>query len=52
MDLIVAQAYEEVTIPPAKPVPPKVNERLIPVSELDPLAKGSFPVCQVTIDAS
>ncbi|TFY57142.1 hypothetical protein EVJ58_g7210 [Rhodofomes roseus] len=35
--------YEEVTIPPTKPVPPRINERLLPVSELDPLAKGSFP---------
>ncbi|KZT66005.1 Sec63-domain-containing protein [Daedalea quercina L-15889] len=35
--------YEEVTIPPAKGVPPRVNERLIPVSELDQLAGGSFP---------
>jgi antiviral helicase SLH1 len=38
------QEYEEVLLPPAKPVPPKLNERLIPVAELDPLAKGSFPV--------
>lgn len=37
------QDYEEVVIPPAKPVPPRETERLIPVSELDPLAKGSFP---------
>ncbi|KAI0082569.1 Sec63-domain-containing protein [Panus rudis PR-1116 ss-1] len=35
--------YEEVTIPPARPVPPRASERLIPVSELDDLAKGSFP---------
>ncbi|KAI0068945.1 Sec63-domain-containing protein [Artomyces pyxidatus] len=35
--------YEEVTIPPAKVVPPRAKERLIPVAELDPLAKGSFP---------
>ncbi|EJU06494.1 Sec63-domain-containing protein [Dacryopinax primogenitus] len=34
---------EEVTIPPARPVPPRVGERLISVSELDNLAKGSFP---------
>ena len=38
------EEYEEVTIPPARPVPPKTNERLIAVSELDPLARGSFPV--------
>lgn len=36
------QYYEEVIIPPAKPVPPRETERLISVSELDPLAKGSF----------
>ncbi|EMD40635.1 hypothetical protein CERSUDRAFT_130708 [Gelatoporia subvermispora B] len=35
--------YQEVVIPPARPVPPRVTERLIPVAELDPLAKGSFP---------
>ncbi|KAJ8523515.1 hypothetical protein ONZ45_g38 [Pleurotus djamor] len=35
--------YEEVVLPPAKPVPPKSTERLITVSELDPLVKGSFP---------
>ncbi|KAF8623442.1 hypothetical protein AX15_006384 [Amanita polypyramis BW_CC] len=34
--------YEEVTIPPAKPIPPKFNEKLIPISELDPLVRGSF----------
>ncbi|KAI0335591.1 Sec63-domain-containing protein [Cubamyces sp. BRFM 1775] len=35
--------YEEVTIPPARTVPPRASERLIPVPELDPLARGSFP---------
>ncbi|KAI0638306.1 Sec63-domain-containing protein [Trametes polyzona] len=35
--------YEEVIIPPARTVPPRALERLIPVSELDPLARGSFP---------
>ncbi|KAJ6539226.1 Sec63-domain-containing protein [Mycena capillaripes] len=35
--------FEEVIIPPARPVPPRVAERLILVSELDPLAQGSFP---------
>jgi antiviral helicase SLH1 len=34
--------YEEVVIPPAKTVPPRESERLIPVSELDELARGSF----------
>ncbi|KAJ6509919.1 Sec63-domain-containing protein [Mycena vitilis] len=37
------EEFEEVIIPPARPVPPRVTERLIPVSELDPLARGSFP---------
>ncbi|KAG1753916.1 Sec63-domain-containing protein [Suillus paluster] len=37
------EEYEEVIIPPAKVVPPKESERLILVSELDELAKGSFP---------
>lgn len=40
----LCQDFEEVILPPAKPVPPKASERLISVSELDPLAKGSFPV--------
>ncbi|KAF9451641.1 Sec63-domain-containing protein [Macrolepiota fuliginosa MF-IS2] len=37
------EEYEEVIVPPAKPVPPKSTERLIPVSDLDLLAKGCFP---------
>ncbi|KAF9569347.1 Sec63-domain-containing protein [Agrocybe pediades] len=37
------EEYEEVIIPPANPVPPKASERLISISELDPLVKGSFP---------
>ncbi|CDO68689.1 hypothetical protein BN946_scf184652.g16 [Trametes cinnabarina] len=41
--LPMEQDYEEVVIPPAKAVPPRASERLISVSELDPLAKGSFP---------
>ncbi|KAF8165208.1 Sec63 Brl domain-containing protein [Crassisporium funariophilum] len=36
------EEYEEVIIPPAKPIPPMTAERLISVSELDPLVKGSF----------
>ncbi|CCM04831.1 uncharacterized protein FIBRA_07024 [Fibroporia radiculosa] len=40
--LYAPQAYEEVIVPPAKAVPPRQAERLIAVSELDPLAKGSF----------
>ncbi|KAG7097091.1 hypothetical protein E1B28_004476 [Marasmius oreades] len=37
------EQYEEVVVPPAKPVPPRSKERLVPVSELDPLARGCFP---------
>ncbi|KAI0693550.1 Sec63-domain-containing protein [Cytidiella melzeri] len=37
------EEFEEVTVPPARPVPPRSTERLISVAELDPLAKGSFP---------
>lgn len=40
------QDYEEVVIPPAKTVPPRASERLVPVSELDALARGSFPVSE------
>lgn len=43
-DSLCVQDYEEVTIPPARPVPPRSTEHLIAVSELDPLCKGSFPV--------
>ncbi|KAJ4467551.1 Sec63-domain-containing protein [Lentinula aciculospora] len=35
--------YEEVIIPPARPVPPKQTEHLVSISELDELAKGCFP---------
>lgn len=35
--------YDEVVVPPSRPVPPKETERLIPVTELDNLAKGCFP---------
>lgn len=37
------EQYQEVIIPPAKAVPPRMNERLIPIDELDILAKGCFP---------
>ncbi|KAF5393646.1 hypothetical protein D9757_000135 [Collybiopsis confluens] len=37
------EEYEEVIIPPARPVPPRQTERLVPVAELDHLAKGCFP---------
>lgn len=45
----VRQEYEEVTVPPANVVPPLHSERLIPVTELDALAKGSFPVRDISI---
>ena len=38
------QEYEEVIIPPAKSIPPRAEERLIPVSELEELVKGCFTV--------
>ena len=44
--LISYQDYEEVILPPAKTVPPRASERLIPCSELPPLARGSFGVCK------
>jgi antiviral helicase SLH1 len=42
--LIPFQEYEEVIIPPAKPIPRKAEERLMPVSELEELVKGCFTV--------
>ncbi|EJD53558.1 Sec63-domain-containing protein [Auricularia subglabra TFB-10046 SS5] len=36
-------AYVEVVVPPAKTVPPRATERLIPIVDLDPICKGSFP---------
>ena len=41
----VSQEYEEVIIPPARPVPPRFAERLVLVNELDDICKPSFPVC-------
>lgn len=35
--------YEEVTIPPPKQLPMRTNERLIPITEMDTMAKGAFP---------
>ena len=32
-----------VVIPPSNPIPVKTSERLIPITELDPLCAGSFP---------
>lgn len=40
---IMHEEYEEVVIPPARPLPPRSTERLIPVSDLDDLAKPCFP---------
>ncbi|KAI0303873.1 Sec63 Brl domain-containing protein [Russula brevipes] len=37
------QYYEEVVVPPAKAMPPRSTERLIPVNGLDDLARKSFP---------
>ncbi|KAF9483938.1 Sec63-domain-containing protein [Pholiota conissans] len=37
------EEYEEVIIPASKPVPQKSTERLIPISELEEVVKGSFP---------
>ncbi|THH12262.1 hypothetical protein EW145_g150 [Phellinidium pouzarii] len=34
--------YDEVILPPAKPVPPRVTERVVLVSELDDLCRSSF----------
>ncbi|KAH9482395.1 Putative helicase mug81 [Psilocybe cubensis] len=36
------EEYEEVVIPPAKPVPPRSSERLINISELESIVQGSF----------
>ncbi|PWZ02743.1 Sec63-domain-containing protein [Testicularia cyperi] len=35
--------YEEVTIPPPKTVPMRLNERFIPIAEMDPICRGAFP---------
>ncbi|PWN37676.1 Sec63-domain-containing protein [Meira miltonrushii] len=35
--------YEEVTIPPPKQLPMRTNERLVPITEMDTMAKGAFP---------
>lgn len=46
------QGYEEVIVPPAKVIPPSATERQITVAELDPLARGSFPVSCETRSSS
>jgi antiviral helicase SLH1 len=35
--------YEEVTIPPPRQLPMRSTERLIPIEEMEPLARGAFP---------
>ncbi|EIW72173.1 hypothetical protein TREMEDRAFT_70643 [Tremella mesenterica DSM 1558] len=35
--------YEEVVVPPNKPIPPRGSERPVRINELPPLAKGCFP---------
>ncbi|KAK8853378.1 hypothetical protein IAR55_004082 [Kwoniella newhampshirensis] len=39
----INDTYEEVTVPPANPIPPKMSERPVKISDLPPLAKGCFP---------
>ncbi|KAF8812579.1 Sec63-domain-containing protein [Phlegmacium glaucopus] len=41
-DRQVHEEYEEVIIPAAKPIPPRAEERLILISELEELVKGCF----------
>jgi antiviral helicase SLH1 len=43
------QTYEEVVVPPSKPIPPRISERAIRINELPPVAKGCFPVCHVAL---
>jgi len=38
------QYYEEIVVPPPKAIPPRATERLVPIDELDDLARKSFPV--------
>jgi len=42
--LICKQIFEEVTVPPTKPMPQKRGERAVRIADLPPLAKGCFPV--------
>ncbi|KAH7105461.1 Sec63-domain-containing protein [Auriculariales sp. MPI-PUGE-AT-0066] len=37
------ETFTEVTIPPAKTVPPRAHERLITIADMDELCRGSFP---------
>ncbi|WWD03969.1 hypothetical protein V865_002029 [Kwoniella europaea PYCC6329] len=38
----INDTFEEVTVPPSNPVPPKRDERPVKISELPPLARGCF----------
>ena len=38
------QVYNEVIVPPAQPMPPRLKERLIPIMELDDIVRRSFLV--------
>lgn len=38
------QTYEEVIIPPSRPIPPRATEKPVRIADLAPLAKGCFPV--------
>lgn len=42
-----SKEYEEVIVPPARTVPPRETERPILISELESIAKGSFPVSRM-----
>ncbi|SNX81594.1 probable RNA helicase [Melanopsichium pennsylvanicum] len=37
------QFFEEVTIPPPRTVPMRIDERYIPIPEMDPICRGAFP---------
>ncbi|KAF9534180.1 Sec63 Brl domain-containing protein [Crepidotus variabilis] len=36
------EEYEEVVVPPAKPLPPRNMERLLPIGDLDEIIRGCF----------
>jgi antiviral helicase SLH1 len=41
---LTRQTFEEVVIPPGRPIPPRVNEKPVKIADLSPMAKGCFPV--------
>ncbi|KDQ08833.1 hypothetical protein BOTBODRAFT_117913 [Botryobasidium botryosum FD-172 SS1] len=41
---------EEVVIPPARVIPMRATEKLIPITKLDPLARGAFPSYYTTLN--